>query len=544
MYCSSKPAGIRFWDSRMRCLFGALALAVFSASVCLATGFPFFEPLQPPRPFQAVVHRGESKQAPENTRSALQLCIEDGLEWAEVDVQLTRDGQHILSHDGIIMGADGKSWKISDYDWTALREVEVGSHFAARFAGERLLSLNDCLRLCKGKLNLQLDCKAVNPEQLAREILDAGMERQVIVYSDVDELRQVQQVSASKVATMAKWQPGLGGPEWAVTNGLAAVEVDAPELSPAVREAFGRAGIKVEAKVLGDWDKSEVWEKVMAAGADWLQTDLPEEVLAHALWRRLPKRPVEISLHRGAKRYAPENTLPAFAKAVRLGADYVEFDVRTTQDGAFFLLHDSKLDRTTDGSGPIDQATADVFRKLSAGVKFGRSFADVRVPSLEEFLEAFAGKVGLYFDAKAIPPATLAEALKRHKILETTVVYQSPRYLAELKEIDPEIRGLAPLGRPEDLDKLATGLKPYAVDADWDILSKELIARCHTAGIRVFSDALGDHERIEDYLLAMEWGIDLIQTDHPLRVMRAIELRIGGRPSASVRSSPPVPGKF
>jgi glycerophosphoryl diester phosphodiesterase len=271
----------------------------------------------------------------------------------------------------------------------------------------------------------------------------------------------------------------------------------------------------------------------MAAGADWLQTDLPEEVLAHALWRRLPKRPVEISLHRGAKRYAPENTLPAFAKAVNMSADYVEFDVRATRDGEFFLLHDSRLDRTTDGSGPIDQASTEAVRKLSAGAKFGKPYSDVRVPSLEEFLEAFAGKVGFYFDAKAIPPAALAEALERHKVVDTTVVYQSPRYLAELKAINQRIRGLAPLGRPEDLDELAAGPKPYAVDADWDILSKDLIARCHTAGIRVFSDALGDHERIQDYLQAMEWGIDLIQTDHPVRVMRAIELRMEGRPSGS-----------
>ncbi len=86
------------------------------------------------------------------------------------------------------------------------------------------------------------------------------------------------------------------------------------------------------------------------------------------------------------------------------------------------------------------------------------------------------------------------------------------------------MRGLPPLGKPEELDALATQLKPYGVDCEWTILSKELIARCHAHGIKVFSDALGDHERIEDYLQAMEWGIDVIQTDYPLRVMRAIEL--------------------
>ena len=539
-FSAGESARVSSRFKRLHFMFPIRSLALLVASVWLgsAAEFSFFEPVQPPRPFQVMVHRGEAHQAPENTRPALQRCIEDGLEWAEVDVRLTRDGRHILSHNASVKDAAGKSWKINDHSLAELREVDVGSRFAKRFAGEQLLSLADCFALCKGRLNLYLDCKAVNPEQLAREILEAGMERQVVVYANLEQLQKVRAASAVKVATMTKWRTGFGGPEWAVTNGLAAVEIDAPELTPAVRDAFHRVGIKVQAKVLDDWDKPEVWERVIAAGADWLQTDLPEEILAHALWRRLPKRPVAISLHRGANRYAPENTLPAFAKAVRLGADYVEFDVRTTKDGAFFLLHDSRLNRTTDGDGPIDQITADAVCKLSAGVKFGQPFATIPVPTMEEFLEAFAGKVGFYFDAKAIPPAALAEALQRHELIERTVVYQSPQYLAQLKVINPQIRRLAPLRKPGDFAELAATLKPYAVDADWAILSQDLIARCHAAGVKVFSDSLGDHERIKDYLQAMEWGIDLIQTDHPLRVMRAIELRMAGKTPASANFKP------
>jgi len=489
-----------------------------------AAPFPFFEPIQPPRTVQVMAHRGQSRQAPENTRAALQHCIDDGIEWAEVDLRLTRDRQHILSHDGKVTDASGKAWTISDHTLAELTSLDVGSNFAARFAGEKMLSLQDCLAVCKSRLNLYLDCKAVNPEQLAREILAAGMERQVVVYSNLEALDKVQKTSGGKVATMAKWRPSMGAADWAERCSLSAVEIDAPDLTPAIRESFGRLGIKVQAKVLGEWDNVAMWEKAIAAGADWLQTDLPEEVLAHALWRRLPKRPVEISLHRGAGRYAPENTLPAFSKALRMGVEFIEFDVRTTRDGEFLLLHDSRLDRTTDGSGPFDQITVAAARKLSAGVKFGKPYAKVSIPSLDEFLETFAGKVGFYFDAKVIPPSALADALERHGLVDRTVVYQSPQYLAQLKVINPNIRGLAPLNKPEDFAGLAANLKPYAVDTDWNILSQDLIARCHAAGVKVFSDAMGKHERVEDYLQAIEWGIDLIQTDHPLRVMRAIEL--------------------
>ncbi|MEO7678744.1 MAG: glycerophosphodiester phosphodiesterase family protein, partial [Verrucomicrobiota bacterium] len=442
------------------------------------------------------------------------------------------------SHDATVTNASGESWLIQDHSMEELRRIDVGSNFAARFAGEKLLSLQDCFALCKGHLNLYLDCKSVNPEQLAAEILAAKMERQVVVYSNLYQLAKIRKSSGAKVATMTKWRTSFGGPEWAVTNGLSAVEIDAPDLTPEICNSLARAGIKVQAKVLEDWDNALTWNRVIKAGADWLQTDLPEEVLSNALWSRLPKRPVEISLHRGASRYAPENTMPAFAKALRLGADFIEFDVRTTRDGGLFLLHDSRLNRTTDGTGPFDQISATSARQLSAGAKFGKLYAAAMIPSLEEFLGAFAGKIGFYFDAKVISPAALASALEKYNLVGQTVVYQSPQYLMELKAINPKIRALPPLGKTEEIESLAATLKPYAVDADWDILSKDLIARCHAAGMKVFSDSLGKHERVEDYLQAIGWGIDLIQTDHPLRVMRAIEIWESKKPSASSSSNP------
>ena len=116
------------------------------------------------------------------------------------------------------------------------------------------------------------------------------------------------------------------------------------------------------------------------------------------------------------------------------------------------------------------------------------------------------------------------DALERHGTVERTVVYGQPRFLAKLKAINPKVRLLPPLDSPNEIDALARDLHPYAFDTNWEILSPDLIARCHRLGIKVFSDAMGEHERVEDYLEAISWGIDLIQTDHPLRVMRAIEL--------------------
>jgi glycerophosphoryl diester phosphodiesterase len=507
-------------------------------TACYAREFPFFEPIQPPRPFQVIAHRGEAGQAPENTRPALVRCTEDGLEWAEVDVRLTKDGHHVLAHGDRLQAGTDDPLPVAERTLEELKQLDLGSPYAARYAGERVLTLQECFDLAKGKLNLYLDCKAVNSEQLVREILAAGMERQVVVYDQLDRLQRIYALAPGKVALMAKWRPALGPALWARSNHLEAVEIDAPEVTAAFCQAFHALGIKVQTKCLGDWDRPEFWSKAIVAGADWLQTDLPEEVLAQALWQRVKTRPVRFSLHRGANRYAPENTLPAFEKAIRLGADFVEFDVRMTSDGKFYLLHDSTLDGKTNGKGPIARTPSSVIATLSAGVKFGRPYADIGLPTLDDFLRTVAGKVDLYFDAKAIAPEALVAAVEGHGVVERTVVYGGPAYLAKIKAINPRIRLLAPLGSAAALEALARDLKPYAVDADWEILSRELISRCHALGIQVFSDALGQHERIEDYQKAMDWGIDLIQTDHPLRVMRAIELRMSGGSSTAASSQP------
>ncbi len=97
-------------------------------------------------------------------------------------------------------------------------------------------------------------------------------------------------------------------------------------------------------------------------------------------------------------------------------------------------------------------------------------------------------------------------------------------------------RLLAPLGSPAALEALAREPKPYAVDARCENLSCDLVSRCHALRIRVFSDVLGRHEQIEEHRKATRWGIDLIQTDYPLRLVRAIELRMNAKPSVSAQS--------
>jgi glycerophosphoryl diester phosphodiesterase len=502
-----------------------LVLVVAQVQVPRSGGFSFFEPVQPPRSLQVIVHRGSAGLAPENSARALEASIADALEWAEVDVCLTRDGHHILFHDETLDGKTDAIGRIRDRALEEVRKADIGSKFAPRFARERILTLEEALRLARGRINLYLDCKEIDPSRLAREVLAAGMGHQVVVYSSPDVLRAVREVTGGGVGLMTKWRPAFGVVDWVKETGVHAVEVDAADVTVAACEEFHSLGIKVQAKTLGDDDRPQVWDRVASAGVDWIQTDRPEEILARRALKVIGPVRVLVAHHRGAGRYAPENTLASLQKALVLGADFVEFDIRTTRDRVFVLLHDGTLDRTTSARGSVRQRTAAEVAALDSGSWFGLSFSGARIPTLDAFLDAATNSnVGLYVDAKDISPEALTEVLSRHGLIDRSVVYQGVAYLEKLKAVAPSLRRMPPLSDPSQLDAIVERVRPYAVDTRWSILSKPLIDRCHNLGIKVFSDAIGANESIGEYQKAIRNGIDLIQTDHPVRVLRAMEL--------------------
>lgn len=100
-----------------------------------------------------------------------------------------------------------------------------------------------------------------------------------------------------------------------------------------------------------------------------------------------------IIAHRGASAYAPENTLRAFQLAIAQGAQMIELDLHTTQDGHVVVIHDETLNHTTDLQGRVDRLTLAELKRADAG-------QGEQVPTLEEVLELTTGKVRLYLEIK------------------------------------------------------------------------------------------------------------------------------------------------
>ena len=501
-----------------------LVLLVTPSMASAQTHFSFFEPVSPARPVQVMVHRGLATAAPENSAAAIDMCAQDYCEWVEIDVRLTKDGHHVIIHNDTVDSTTDGTGRVADFTLAELRELDAGSWFAARFAGTRILSLPEALAIAKGKVNLYLDCKQIDPGRLVEDIAGAGMERQVIVYHSIEVLAKINQLSKGAVPGMTKYRPSMPLDAFIQNVAPAAVDMDADDVTARLCDAFHAAGIKVQAKVLGEkWDTPATWGRMIEAGIDWLQTDDPAGILFFQARRRLRTFPVMIACHRGASRYAPENTIPAIREAARLGVDFAEIDIRTTKDEQTILVHDGTVNRTTPGKGPVRELLYEEAISLSVGTWFGKPFRETRVPSFEQGLNALGEHMGVYLDAKDIAPEALIAAIQKHQLALRHVVFQSVDYCSKLQKLDPSVRTMPPLKRLSDLDVVAA-IKPYAVDAAWSALSAESIGECHRRGIKVFSDALGPNETVEKYLKAMEWGIDCIQTDHPLRVLRAIEL--------------------
>ena len=118
-----------------------------------------------------------------------------------------------------------------------------------------------------------------------------------------------------------------------------------------------------------------------------------------------------ICAHRGENGIFPENTVPGFQEAVRLGASQVEFDVRRTKEGRLVIMHDPTVDRTTNGTGRVDELTFEEIRRLDAGIKKDNRFSGTKIPTLEEALDCLPRNIWINVHTSASNPEEIARII-------------------------------------------------------------------------------------------------------------------------------------
>ena len=147
--------------------------------------------------------------------------------------------------------------------------------------------------------------------------------------------------------------------------------------------------------------------------------------------------------HRGASGVglAPENTMAAFERAIQVGVDAVELDVRATRDGALVVLHDATLDRTTDREGPVAELSLEQVRQADAGAWFGREFVGQRVPVLADVLDLLRHRATVVLEIKADHLAEHVLRVVDDLVFGDQIILQSfsRETVRRLNAIDPSV---------------------------------------------------------------------------------------------------------
>ncbi|GAB3604247.1 glycerophosphodiester phosphodiesterase [Microbacterium aureliae] len=236
---------------------------------------------------------------------------------------------------------------------------------------------------------------------------------------------------------------------------------------------------------------------------------------------RAPGQAAFIASHRGGAATAPENTLPAVVEALRHGFDHVEVDVALTADGHAVLMHDERVDRTTDGRGALADLDLAHVRRLDAGSWFSPDYAGTGVPTFEEFLDVLGAEDGRAivelkgrWDSAAVGgliDAVVARGLERR----VTVASFDATLLALVEARTSIVARLLILRHlPDDVVRAASdaGVRGIIADRRAVLERPGVVDALHDAGMRIVVYTLNSDDEWGE---VTDLGVDGIVTDDP-----------------------------
>ncbi|MGW7898260.1 glycerophosphodiester phosphodiesterase [Staphylococcus shinii] len=243
--------------------------------------------------------------------------------------------------------------------------------------------------------------------------------------------------------------------------------------------------------------------------------------------------------HRGASGYAPEHTFYSYDKSHNaIGASYIEIDLQMTKDGHLVAMHDETVDRTTNGTGRVDQYTLEELKQLDAGSKFNEqnpqyansNYKGAQIPTLDEILERYGTDANYYIETKSpdVYPGMeekLLDTLNKHQLLNEQslkkghVMVQSfsQESLLKMKNLNsnvPLIRLLDKGELPNMTQQDFNYIKQYAIGVgpEYTDLTKENVTNLKNTGFLVHPftvNEVADMERLNEY------GVDGLFTNYP-----------------------------
>jgi glycerophosphoryl diester phosphodiesterase len=216
---------------------------------------------------------------------------------------------------------------------------------------------------------------------------------------------------------------------------------------------------------------------------------------------------VMIMGHRGAAALEPENTLRSIERALEIGVNAVEIDVRLSKDRELVVIHDATVDRTTNGTGPVSSYALDDLKKLDAGK--GQT-----IPTLQEVMEFIGNRVTLVIELKEEgTEGMVVDLIKRNKLNDNVYVISFWHDLVKsIKGIESSIKtGVLLVGCPVDTC-VAAQASADALVMKYTFVNRHFIHMAHKEGLKVFVWNIDDKHLLRPYV---DMGVDGIGTNDP-----------------------------
>jgi glycerophosphoryl diester phosphodiesterase len=234
---------------------------------------------------------------------------------------------------------------------------------------------------------------------------------------------------------------------------------------------------------------------------------------------------VMVIAHRGASSYAPENTLAAFDLALEMRVRHIELDVALTSDSHIVVIHDDKLDRTTDACGLVTSHTLAALREVDAGSWFAAQFQGERIPTFDEVLGRYNGRVHIHTEIKGKSPSLsqrTADLIRKHGMERQVTVtsFQSVR-LEEMRAYAPElprgwlVREINDFTIAQAHTIGVTQLCPRA-----DTVTPELVHRLHAEGFVARAWGVSTEALMQQ---SVEAGVDGMTVNFPDKLIAYLE---------------------
>ncbi len=228
--------------------------------------------------------------------------------------------------------------------------------------------------------------------------------------------------------------------------------------------------------------------------------------------------------HRGSSADRPENTLAAYQRAVEAGAGAIEIDLRLTRDGQLVSLHDARVDRTTNGSGPVAAMSLSELLQLDAGSWFGESYRGIRVPTFRQIMRLARGQVDVLLDLKGSGTEYL-----RQIVAEVRSFAGPARILAGVHSLEqadyfrhnlPEARQIGLIPSPEEVEPfLKAGVGVIRLWPNW-LDNRAAVQQIHAAHAGLLVNV--DHGTREELDRVLPSGPTHLFTNDPARLVQTL----------------------